>query len=661
MRGKKLIFTIIAFCFIFLFLCGVLNRTGSLILTWKELPPGGISHDAGFGNFAFLPDENITRLALPVFLLEDGEMLDPGPLSVNEDRTALIKEKGGGSWQVLGNNDLYFSAASGQPEEHEYEVISPRIIRNRYLLALALPALLSAAAVIFYSLKTKNSDVLREISLWLGTAFMLLLLFPWNRAAFPGSPRQMGGFLFKPLLQRNTICILLLAILLTAAVLTNKKTTSLKWLAVLAVLLNTLWYFLPEWNYYGMRADSLGYIRKYDASSIRTPGYPLFISGVYGLSGSEGLETLRAREEPVTDEQLFHSGKTDSRGLINVTRAQKLVLGAAFLVLFAVWCRYYSPLLFLFAAQIILSGGFLGVDNSYIMTECLSQALTLLFTAMLLVVIKERLPWAYVLMCLLGGAAVLVRPANIILALPLLVCVIILFRHRRGLWFPLGGFAVFAALCAIPALIIFLQYRIFVWMPSSGYVDIARAIRIMEPGDEALFADPESHAFAVKLLEKKQELGDADQSTYTFEAALPAAEALGYDRITCSPLFSRVSRKIFLTHPGAFADSLAGEIRTALERTRLKLGPASFPILLAIFTITALLRISTESLTGLGLAALHCIHLCLSMINQPERRYIYSTEIICLIGWLLICVSVFRTLQKKYTGDHSQQEMGTVP
>ena len=47
------------------------------------------------------------------------------------------------------------------------------------------------------------------------------------------------------------------------------------------------------------------------------------------------------------------------------------------------------------------------------------------------------------------------------------------------------------------------------------------------------------------------------------------------------------------------------------------------------------------------LVLLHCSHLCLCMMNQPERRYIYSTEILCLLGWLLILVNLLNSKKKE--------------
>ena len=77
-----------------LFLLAALNRTGSLILLWKEEPLGSISHDEGYGHYAFVRDPNIRSLDLPFYLKEDEQIVPLDPLSVNEDITAAIKEIG---------------------------------------------------------------------------------------------------------------------------------------------------------------------------------------------------------------------------------------------------------------------------------------------------------------------------------------------------------------------------------------------------------------------------------------------------------------------------------------------------------------------------------------------------------------------------------------
>ena len=644
MNGKFIkLFSGTAACFILLFLLAVLNRTGSLLLFWKEEPLGSITHDSGYGYYAFVRDENISKLGLPFFLKEDETILEQAPLSVNEDITASVKEEGAGRYQLLGNNDLYFSALNGTPEDHEYSIISPLIIRNRYLLAVLAVAALSAAAVLFLALKSKDPGPVKTIFRILTAALFLMLLLPWNRLIFPGAPVRIGPLLFKPVLQRNSVFILMLFVLLFISLRLSGKSRGLKTLSVLILLVNTCYYFVPEWNWYGQRADSAAYLQPYTASSIRTPGYPVFIESVYKIRGNEGLQDVRSVTEPVTDESLRNGINTDSRGLLGVVRAQKLVLAAAFLILFLVYARYYDPVWFAFAAQVILCGGFLGVDNSYIMTECLSQAVILLAAAVFLINVREKSRIAYLILCVLSGIGILIRPANIFMVIPILIGALFLIFGKRDLLVPAAGALIFLAVSAIPAVTIYQHYGVFVWMPSSGYVEIARAVELMQPEDVSAFDDPELREFCGDLLELKSQYPDADQNTNMWQVGVAAAEARGYDHITCSPLFSKVSRKIFTLHFREFAASLAETIKTALERTRLQWGPVPFVGFLLLFTLLFAVRFlrtrSLGALTGMVFVLMHCAHLCISMVNQPERRYIYSTEILCLIGWLLICAA----------------------
>ncbi len=634
------IVSITSSCFILLFLLAFLNRTGSLLLFWKEEPSGSITHDSGFGHYAFVRDENLSKLNLPFFLKEDDTYLEPDPLSVNEDITAVIKEYGGGRYQLLPNNDLYLSATDGNPEDHEYSIISPAIIRNRYLLALLVPAALTAAAALFLCVKHKDAGILKTTLRTVTAAFFLMLLIPWNRMIFPGGPLRVGQILFLPILQRNAFFIILFFLTLLASCRFSERSKTLLILSILVTAVSTFWYFVPEWDWFGRRADSAAYLQPYSASSIRTPGYPLFIESVYKLSGNAGLEELRSETEPVRDESLLNGRQTESRGLLSVVRSQKLVLAAAFLILFGVYCRYYDPAWFAFAAQIILCGGFLGTDNSYIMSECLSQAALLAACAALIVTVKKKDPFSYLTLCVLSGIGILIRPANLFLAVPILISFVLLIREKRKLPLPLTGILVFLAISAIPAVNISRHYGIFVWMPTSGYAEIGRAVEIMQPDDPEAFEDPELRDFCSVLLSEKQQAPDTDQNTYVWNIAVPAAESRGYDRITCSPLFNKISRQIFTMHFSEFTASLAGTVRTALERTRLQAGPVPFIAILLLFTLLFALRIREDSLLGMGFVLMHAAHLCISMVNQPERRYIYSTEILCLLGWLLIWINL---------------------
>ena len=545
------------------------------------------------------------------------------------------------------NNDIYFSASDNDPAGHEYSVLSPVIIQTRYLLALGVLAALTGAAILFLCRKYKDNELLRNILLWITAVFFLMMLLPWNKMIFSAPPTPIRGLYFKPILQRNAVFFILLFVLLTVTFKIADKFKFFRVLAILVVTWNTVCYFLPEWNLVGQRADSEAYLQHYTASSIRTPGYPVFIEAVYKLSGNEGLSQLRNEAGHFRDEVLQNGSSTDTLGLITVSRAQKCVLFVSFVTLFLIFCRYYSPLWLTFGAQLILSGGFLGVDNSYVMTECLSQAVLLLITAFFILLVKERSALFFLIVCVLSAIAILIRPANIFLVILLVISAVITFRKKHSILIPVIGCLACLAVTAIPAVTIYRQYGIFVWMPTSGYVEIARAVDLIQPGDEEAFDDPELKEFCHEILTLKEQYPDADQNTNMWQVGIAAAEKQGYDLITCSPLLGKVSRKIFSLHFSKFVSALAETMKTALERTRLQIGPIPFIVILLLFTLLFALRINTDSRSGMLLVLLHCSHLCLSMMNQPERRYIYSTEILCLLGWLLILINVLNGKKKR--------------
>lgn len=637
----------LAIIFMQLFLLGLLNRTGSLILLWKEEPLGSITHDEGFGYYAYVRDENISDLNLPFYLKEDETIIRNTPLSVNEDITASIKRQGLGGHKIMENNDLYFSASDNDPEAHEYSIISPVIIRNRHFLILSVLAAISAVVILIQIIKTGEKTVIRDLFRWGSALLFALLLIPWDKMIYSSAPASLRSALFQPLLQRNIVFLgLLFGMLLGTAILYGKSRILIV-LSIPVVLLNTIYYFIPEWNYFGQRADSADYLEHYSAASIRTPGYPVFIEAVYDLTGSEGLDELRLEKDTLPDDQLKDSTLTDSRGLVNVVRAQKIVLAAAFLILFSTYARFYPLPWFVFLSQIILCSGFLGVDNSYIMTECISQAVCLLIAALLIFYMKERNVVPFLIMCVLAGIGMLIRPANIFLVIPIGICFLMMIHEKRKMLLPIIGCFAFLGITAIPAITIYRAYKLFVWMPTSGYVDIARAVELMQPGDEEAFDDPELKQFCTDLLAKKAELGDADQNTRMWDVGIATAKEHGYDLISCSPVLGKISRKIFSLHFSEFVSALAETMKIALERTRLQFGPIPFAAFCLLFIILFLLRISTDSLTGLILALMHTAHLFIFIMNQPERRYIYSTEILCLLGWLLIFINLIRKNAKE--------------
>ncbi len=620
----------------------VLNRTGSLNLIWKELPIGDITHDSGHGYYAFIPDENVSKLNLPIFLVEDGEVLQNPPLSVNEDKTAEIKINGSGSYMVNSNNDLYFSASDNTPENHEYSVLVPEIIRMRYLLVLLFITAGLDGTLVW--LERKNLKALGRLSVYPAVMVLALLLLPWNALAVP---LNIVGIRFMPVFQRNVIAFVMIAAA-AAALLALRKGE--KWVNVLAAVLiavNLVYYFIPEWNYFGLRTDSFSYIEEHSASSIRTIGYPAFIEAG---NDEEDLDAMRGEfgtelyaEYP---ERLVNGAEIESHGLLKTVRAQKIVLAAAFLIVCVslMYAAGWAPCLFF--AELVLCGGFLGVDNSYIMSECLSQAVMLAGAACFIVFAKDKKTWTYLVGSVLAAAAVLVRPSNIILfALVLFGAVVLISKKeiRGRIVTAVVGIVLYFVIAAIPAAEIYAEYGRFLWMPVSSYAEMGRALSIMDERDRALFVDDEETSIYVyAVLNAKEKFAaehDAiEQNDYVWSIAVDTAEKMGYDRIECSWLFAKVSRPVIKQHFSEFVNAVKDSFLTGIAKTRLKVeGLCGYPtlILLALGLLFWLGK-DAGSILGILFVVLHNANVLLSAVNQPEKRYIFHSEILFILGLMLI-------------------------
>ena len=619
----------------------VLNRTGSLILTWKELPIGDITHDSGNGYYAYIPDENVSKLDLPIYLVEDGEVLQNPPLSVNEDRTAEIKLNGGGSYTVYSNNDLYFSASDNDPESHEYSVLVPEVIRMRWLLILLfITAGLDGTLVL---LERKNWKDLGRLAVYPASMVLALLLIPWNGL---GVPLNIAGIRFMPVFQRNVIAFVIIAAAAAALLVLRKD---VKWVNVLAAVLiavNLVYYFVPEWNYFGLRTDSFSYIEHHTASSIRTIGYPAFIEAV---NDEEDLDAIRGEfgEELYAEypERLVDGAEIESHGLLKTVRAQKVVLAAAFLLVCSalMYASGWAPCLFF--AELVLCGGFLGVDNSYIMSECLSQAVMLGAAACFIVFAKDKKAWAYLLGSVLAAAAVLVRPSNILLfALVLFgALVLILKKELRGrIVTAIAGIVLYFVIAAIPAVEITAEYGRFLWMPVSSYAEMGRALSLMDENDKSLFTDTETSAYVDEVLAAKEAFAAEheviEQNDYVWTIAVETAEQMGYDRIECSWLFAKVSRPVIKAHFNEFVNAVKDSFLAGIAKTQLKIeGLCNYPtlILLALGLLFWLGK-DAGSILGILFVVLHNANVLLSAVNQPEKRYIFHSEILFILGLMLI-------------------------
>ncbi len=637
---RKIIHVLFVVFFCVTTLC-ILNRSGSLILTWKELPINSVTHDAGYGYYAFLSDENVSALDLPVFLVEDGKPLVNEPLSVNEDRVADIKNNGGGSYTVLENNDLYFSASDNDPEQHEYAFLVPEIIRNRWLLMIAFFLLALTVTMVFL----ERADLKELLRKTLFPAFMMLglLLIPWYAVS---TPINMGGKMILPVFQRTAGTYLLLAATAVVILAQKKSNKMMNAFIFIIVAVNLFYYFVPEWNYFGLRTDSFSYLEHHTASSIRTIGYPAFIEVV---NDDADLETMRgefgAELYANYPEQLVNGTAVESHGLLKTVHLQKLFLASALVILCAVMMSVAGWFPCLLFAEWVLCGGFLGVDNSYIMSECLSQAVLLIASACFIAHVKYKSLVAYLLGSVFSAFAVLVRPSNIFF-LPLVLsgAIILLIKkeNRRRCLAAFGGLLLYFIIAAIPAVEIYASYGRFLWMPVSEYAEVGRALSLMETEDKELFTDEETSVYVDEVLKAKEgfaaEHDVIEQNDYVWNIAVKTAEKMGYDRIECSWLFSKVSKPILKKHFSEFATAVKDSFMVGLSKTRLTFGSFfKYPVL--ILTALALFFAFAKSKTsvlGVVFILLHNLNVLLCAVNQPEKRYIYYSEILFILGFILI-------------------------
>ena len=208
------------------------------------------------------------------------------------------------------------------------------------------------------------------------------------------------------------------------------------------------------------------------------------------------------------------------------------------------------------------------------------------------------------------------------------------------------GLGVFLWMVSSPSREIYKQYKQFIWMPVSGYAEIGRALPLLTQDDIDAFQDQNIKDFLTgaqgrieKLSAEKDQL---NQNDYVWEIAVPQAEQMGYDQITCSRLFNAAAPAIFGKHMPELIIDIREQAQLALERTRIHIGFANFIILFIAAFCFSFIRISSVSMTGLLFTMLHMTHLFISIINQPERRYIYSTEIIFILGCVIILFNLFR-------------------
>ena len=646
-------------------LFGILNKSGGFILLWQKDDLSAIQHDSGYAYYARIPNENAAKLDLPVYLVEDNVLIDSPVLAVNQDLVKDIKDIGKGLYQLLPNNNIIFSSidhsdpASGA---HAYSVLSPVVIRMRYLLPVLAIALLlmMTAGLTGLSAKIRKDAIslqcfkscMKNFADFISILIILMLVFPWKSFFVPPVFPFAKSFWIMPLIQRNAVMFVLLGLSVLYLYYTKRKTKWIAWIMGMILVINLAYYFIPERDYYGVRTDSAEYIMSFDAGSIRTPGYPRFIEDVMTLlpgsdldywRSEEGLKDLSRREE-----LLFKDHSGDSRGLVQIVRAQKAVVGLCFLITAVLLCFLIPPHFVFLFGEFVLANQFLGVYNNYVMSEVISQAALLLSCGIFCFLVGKRLKWSFPFLGFFCGISILIRPSNMfILGLFLLAAMILFVQDRKKALLPiLAGIGICGFFLLIPAVNSYRQYHQIILMPNQGYAAIGQTLAVMNEEDLSLPKDETAREFLTASFKQIQEMkseGKAlSQNDYVFDIALEQAKKLGFDPVTANVLFDRVSRDLVFVHKAELLAAYRDQLLLGLERTRLNLPRLPYIYLLAVFIVISLFRCSRYSLTGIVLILLHNLHLLISIMNQPERRYIWSTEILFIMGAALIVYNVFR-------------------
>lgn len=663
---RKFLTGLIAFFALSLFL-GVLNKTGKLIVLWDAEPLHQVEPNQGQSYYAPLGRPELVRFGLPVSL-QVGEAILPNPiLSVNEDLISTIATHGGGRYTLDPSGSLVFSIPDGSAGELEFDDVRALIpvfsFRTIYLIGLAFGFICAVFTAIVFDRRLGKSipdQLCKEASYAasvIAAALIVLTILPTDNFLRTIVPFRIFGELYVlPFLKRDAFVLgmILLAIFRTSKRFPNWK--PLRITAVAGLIAGIVYAFAPTFGYLGFRVDSAEYLQPYSAASLRTPGYPDFIEGTIGAAGREGLEFWRSdegvQEATAMGEMVFMA--SDVRygdSLIKPIHAQKLFLIGMFLfVLVVLWKAGDFWLAYGFGV-IALGVDFLGVYNDYFMSEVLAQSLMLLAAGVFLTLIFRRRAELMIGLGIVAGLTFLVRPAGLVLGLLMLIASVALVwelrtKRMKTFLFVGMGWGVFVGLCSIPGFVILRDSGRFIWTPNANYVSIANAVQLMDSTDVIEAEDGEARTFLETCLELRVKLEgpgvQLSQNTAMWDVAVTAAESMGYARIQANVLFGKAANRILLRHATAYRDLILGRIQAGLARSRIHLGRLSALTLTAILFLLGLLRRSAFSIAGLTLIALHGSHFLLSMQNQPERRYIWSTEIFFVLGAALIVYDFLR-------------------
>lgn len=662
MGSKKPQFLLRILAFLFSISCipayfGTLNRAGIFIISWERRPILQMQAVEGFGYSTPIRSQAVSMLGLPVLLEEDGHLIPAPYLAVNEDLSRTVRSVGAGRYLPLDDGSLLFSTSDNTnplTNARHYSLLIPKIFFSPLLLVVPAFWGIILIGCCFFSRRQNcqvESDVIKNILckllIFFTTAMLILLLFPSEYSLTkPLFSLRSETSTILPIVRRTDPFLLLLIAGCLVLGVTQRKKIWLPMFLCLILIANLFDFFRPGWDYFGVRPDSSSYLVQYDAQSIRTPGYIWFAEIALKTGKQEDIGFWRSAEGGMQlnqmGESLYRAAEKPSHGLIRVIKGQKIVLALAFILLSVALAYIISPTAAFIFSQISLSMGLLGVQNDYIMSESFSQTVTLACVACFLFLFRSRNKWLFILLSALSAIAFLIRPSNVYLvALPIVAATWMLFHFRKQvLTLSISGAVVYVILAGIPAFVCWRAYNQFLWAPNAQNANIGHALRLMQESDLSAQSDPEVKYFLEGCEIRAAAIQFANDGTLSqneaYSVALEQAKQMGYNNVSANFLFQKAALPILKTHFQKYLSVLFKQIQFGISKSRLQREWLSYPLILLLIGVFAILGRNLKSWMGLLFVLFHNVHLIISMTNQPETRYIWATEIIFLLGAVFI-------------------------
>jgi hypothetical protein len=475
--------------------------------------------------------------------------------------------------------------------------------------------------------------------------------------------RSSLSFFADPRLWTWTAAICLLSLALIGVVKPNPIHARGSLLLFLALAGGVAPHLIKSWNVAETTADSRFYVN----NSARPPLYPWFIAAVKGdAAWSESDFCLNRTPLP-----------TPSAAILNVIRAQRLVLWTSFLI--AAWAASLlvsRPLSVLFFFALHRNSMLLPDFENSVMSEPLASALLLLVVAAFCVITARQSLWLLPLLAAEFGGLVLTRSAGAFAISFLTVATIILITAYRQRMRALARALSLTGIVGATALALLLcnsHARNGVWTlaPLKNWERVAFALQTAEPTDVDAMPDADCRQFLDAALGRRGERTDApgefDLNRNCWDIAYPLAQHMFVERYGTADLpeggqyspplfryvnglFSRVADAVLLRHRNGYWSIVAHSFftRAARDCTRLHWGRLSFWWLIGLGFLGCFIGRNRCALAGATCFTAHLGNLVvMSCFELPLDRYVYFSEWLCLFGLLLAGVGCGRRLLSK--------------